>query len=39
MPYVPGFEYDLFLSYSSDDNERAAVEEFVATLEDQKSVV
>ena len=33
MPYVPGFEYDLFLSYSSDDNERAAVEEFVATLE------
>src|SRR4051812_10933563 len=33
MPYVPGFEYDLFISYASDDNERSAVEEFAATLE------
>ncbi len=33
MPYVPGFEYDLFISYASEDNSQGAVEEFVATLE------
>jgi hypothetical protein len=33
MPYVPGFEYDLFLSYSSADNYGGGVEEFVATIE------
>ena len=33
MPYVPGFDYDIFLSYASGDNDRGVVEEFVATLE------
>src|SRR5271165_7629187 len=32
MPYVPGFEYDLFLSYASGDNQQGAVEEFVSTI-------
>src|ERR1019366_7565601 len=33
MPYVPGFDYDLFLSYASGDNDQGAVEEFAGTLE------
>lgn len=33
MPYVPGFEYDLFLSYASGDNYQGAVEEFVGVIE------
>jgi len=33
MPYVPGFEYDLFLSYASGDNHERAVEEFAAVIE------
>jgi hypothetical protein len=33
MPYVPGFDYDLFLSYASGDNHQGAVEEFAAVLE------
>ncbi|MEP7366939.1 MAG: toll/interleukin-1 receptor domain-containing protein [Acidobacteriota bacterium] len=33
MPYVPGFDYDLFISYASGDNDQGAVEQFVATLE------
>jgi hypothetical protein len=33
MPYVPGFEYDLFLSYASGDNYDGAVEEFVGLIE------
>src|SRR4051794_14309963 len=32
MPYVPGFEYDLFISYASDDNHGGAVEGFVTTV-------
>lgn len=32
MSYVPGFEYDIFLSYASGDNDHGAVEEFVGTL-------
>ena len=32
MPYVPGFEYDLFISYASGDNETDAVAEFAATV-------
>src|SRR5215471_14051133 len=33
MAYVPGFEYDLFLSYASGDNDQGAVEEFTAVLQ------
>jgi len=33
MPYVPGFEYDLFLSYASGDNQEHAVEEFAGVIE------
>jgi hypothetical protein len=33
MPYVPGFDYDLFLSYASADNREGAVEEFAAVME------
>ena len=33
MPYVPGFEYDLFISYAADDNHQSAVEDFAATVE------
>jgi hypothetical protein len=33
MPYVPGFDYDLFLSYASGDNQQGAVEEFAAAIE------
>jgi len=33
MPYVPGFDYDLFLSYASGDNDQGAVEEFAGALE------
>lgn len=33
MSYVPGFEYDLFLSYSSADNHEGVVEEFVGAIE------
>jgi hypothetical protein len=33
MPYVPGFDYDLFLSYASGDNQQDAVEEFVGAIE------
>jgi len=33
MPYVPGFEYDLFLSYASSDNQEGAVEMFASALE------
>jgi hypothetical protein len=33
MPYVPGFDYDLFVSYASDDNDRGAVEEFAGVME------
>jgi len=33
MPYVPGFENDLFISYASLDNDDNAVVEFVQTLE------
>jgi hypothetical protein len=32
MSYVPGFEYDIFLSYASEDNDQGAVEEFVGAL-------
>lgn len=37
MPYVPGFDYDLFISYASGDNTDGIVEQFVATLEKQIS--
>lgn len=37
MPYVPGFDYDLFISYASADNDQGAIEQFVATLEKQIS--
>src|SRR5664280_48328 len=37
MPYVPGFDYDLFLSYASDDNGHGAVEEFAGVMEKQVS--
>src|SRR5258708_20976129 len=33
MPYVPGFDYDLFLSYASGDNQQGAVEEFAGAIE------
>jgi len=33
MAYVPGFEYDLFLSSASGDNDQGAVEEFTAVLQ------
>jgi TIR domain len=33
MPYVPGFDYDLFVSYASGDNYQGAVEDFVSALE------
>src|ERR1035438_4570644 len=33
MPYVPGFDYDIFLSYASDDNDQGAVAEFESALE------
>jgi hypothetical protein len=33
MPYVPGFDYDLFLSYASGDNHQGAVEEFAGVIE------
>jgi hypothetical protein len=32
MPYVPGFSYDLFISYSSQDNVDGWVEKFQAQL-------
>lgn len=33
MPYVPGFDNDLFISYASLDNDGGAVVDFVETLE------
>lgn len=33
MPYVPGFDYDLFISYATRDNDGSAVVDFVETLE------
>jgi hypothetical protein len=33
MAYVPGFEFDLFLSYASGDNDQGAVEEFAGVLQ------
>jgi hypothetical protein len=33
MAYVPGFEYDLFLSYASGDNHQNAVGDFAAELQ------
>ncbi|HYW41755.1 MAG TPA: hypothetical protein VE959_02785 [Bryobacteraceae bacterium] len=32
MPYVPGFDNDIFLSYDSGDNGHGAVEEFVDVI-------
>jgi hypothetical protein len=37
MPYVPGFDYDLFISYASGDNTDGVVEQFVAALDKQIS--
>ena len=37
MPYVPGFDYDIFVSYAAADNDQGAVERFIATLEKQIS--
>jgi hypothetical protein len=37
MPYLPGFDYDLFISYSAADNDEGVVEQFVAALEKQIS--
>jgi TIR domain len=37
MPYVPGFDYDLFISYAAADNTKGEVAEFVETLEKQIS--
>ena len=37
MPYVPGFDYDIFVSYAAGDNDQGVVEQFVATLEKQIS--
>ncbi len=33
MPYVPGFDYDLFITYAADDNDGDAVVDFVETME------
>jgi hypothetical protein len=33
MSYIPGFEYDLFVSYAADDNDQGMVEKFVETIE------
>ncbi len=33
MPYVPGFDYDIFISYATLDNDENSVVEFVETLE------
>lgn len=33
MPYVPGFDYDLFISYASGDNRQGEVEQFAASIE------
>lgn len=33
MPYVPGFDYDLFISYAAADNDQGVVEQFIALLE------
>jgi TIR domain len=32
MPYIPGFDNDIFLSYASDDNGEGAVAEFVDAM-------
>ena len=32
MPYVPGFRYDLFVSYASEDNVDGWVEKFQTHL-------
>jgi hypothetical protein len=37
MPYVPGFDYDLFISYASDDNRDGVVSEFVAEIKEYVS--
>src|SRR5262249_17167747 len=37
MPYIPGFDYDLFISYAAADNDQGVVDQFVATLEKQIS--
>jgi hypothetical protein len=37
MPYVPGFDYDIFISYAAGDNDQGGVEQFIATLEKQIS--
>lgn len=37
MPYIPGFDYDLFISYASGDNSEGEIEQFVAALEKQIS--
>jgi len=37
MPYVPGFDYDLFISYAAADNDQGVVEQFVETLVKQIS--
>jgi hypothetical protein len=37
MPYVPGFDYDIFISYATADNDQGVIEQLVATLEKQIS--
>lgn len=37
MPYLPGFDYDIFISYAAADNDQGVVEQFIATLEKQIS--
>jgi hypothetical protein len=37
MGYVPGFEWDIFVSYASDDNRDHAVEKFVEVVENEIS--
>src|SRR5262245_20114490 len=37
MPYVPGFDYDIFVSYAAADNDQGVVEQFIAALEKQIS--
>jgi len=32
MPYVPGFDYDLFFSYASSDNHQGCIEEVAGVL-------
>jgi TIR domain len=37
MPYVPGFEYDLFVSYASADNTKCGIVELAGAIEKQIS--